>query len=702
MKKLLLGLLGLIVLIIAGAVIAPFFIPVDVYKNQITVAARDATGRDLVIDGDVSLSIFPRLELQAEEVKFSNVAGGRAPQMASLKELIVRLQLMPLLSGEVRVDSFVLVDPVIALEVDPDGNSNWTFDTGTAPEPEAEAQDTGSAPALTEISLGDVRLENGKVSYRDARNAQVVELSDINMSVSLPSLDAPFELDGSVVWNKKQVGLTVGGASARALMDGNPSAVKVELDVDVVSVEFDGSAKVSEPLAVAGDVSLEVPSIRNLAAWTGSPIDAPGEGLGPLSIAGDLDMKGAKVSFNNAKIGLDGMAADGDFMVDTSGKVPYLKGRLDWDRLDLNLYVAEGSAPAGAAEEAQGPADWSDEEIDFSGLKSANADFDLSVGEILIDKMKIGKSAVKVGLKDGRLAVNLSELALYEGAGTANIVINARSKVPLIQETISVTGVQLEPLLTDAAGFDRMDGTGNLKISVNTHGRSERQLVAGLNGTGSILFADGAIRGVNIGEMIRNSASAFLGKTERNEASTEYAEMKGTFTITNGVVSNQDLYLVGPYAEVTGSGAADMNQRTVKYRVVPKATLSASDAAGAGGVTVPVIVSGSWDDPSFRPDLKALVGETIKDPKKAVKDVKKTIKAIKKEGIGGLLEGLANPSAPASTPAPADGDGGGEETEVEAEAENEAEIEGDGEETSTTPSQEKVDPKQLLKGLLGG
>ena len=301
--------------------------------------------------------------------------------------------------------------------------------------------------------------------------------------------------------------------------------------------------------------------------------------------------------------------------------------------------------------------------------KTANADFDLSVGEILFQEIKVGKSAVKVELKDGRLGVDLTELALYGGKGVANMVINGRAKVPLIRESMSVTGLQLEPFLIDAAGFAKMDGTGNLTYELNTHGRTERELVAGLNGKGEISLVDGAIKGLNLGEMIRNSASAFLGKADRQEAKTDFAALNGTFTIQNGVVSNTDLYLVGPHAEVSGAGTANMNRRTVKYRVVPKATLATEDTAAAAGVTVPVIVSGSWDDPKFRPDLKALVGETLKDPKKAVKDVKKTIKAIKKQGVGNLLEGLTQP--------PATGDG-------------------------TAPAPENADPKQLLKGLFGG
>lgn len=680
MKKLLLGVLSLVILVAIAAVAVPFFVPVDVYKEQITVAAKDATGRELVIGGDVGLSIFPRLELHAEDVTFSNMPRGRARHMASLDELVVRLQLMPLLSGEVRIDSFVLVNPVIALEIDGKGRTNWAFESAapTAPE-DSSAESSGEPPALTDISLGDVRLVNGKVSYRDARAGDVTELKQINMAVALPSLDAAAEADGSVVWNGKKVSLEVTAENPRALMDGASSALTLALSSEPISLDFQGTAKVSEPLNVAGNVSLDVPSIRRLAAWVGAELDAPGDGLGPLSIAGELTMKGAKIAFKKAKIGLDGMTASGDFRVDTGTKVLYLKGRLDWDALDLNLYTDADATKATAADDtsSDGPGDWSDDPIDFNGLKSVNADFDLSVKSITLDRMKFGQSAVKIGLKNGRLAVDLKKFELYGGNGTANLVLNARGKVPLISEKINFTGIQLEPLLTDAAGFDKMSGQADIKMSINTHGRTERQLVAGLNGNGAVSSTDGAIRGVNLGEMVRNAASAFLGKAEREQAKTDYAELRASFTLRNGVLSNRDLSLAGPHVAITGAGTSDLNRRTIKYRVVPKAlAASTAPADGTGaGITVPVLVDGPWHDPRFRPDLASLITETAKDPKQAVKAAKKTFKAIKKEGLGGLLQSLGQPPAPA--PAPADG-------------------------SEPAPAPQNGDPRKLLKGLFGG
>jgi AsmA protein len=590
---------------------------------------------------------------------------------------------MPLLSGEVRVDSFVLVDPVIKLEIDHKGRANWEFESAAGPAAGDGSPGGGDAPGLAEISLGDVRLVNGKVSYRDARTGEVIELSAINMSIELPSLDLPVAAEGSIIWNREKVNLVLDVENPRALLKGGLSAVAVEVGADPVSIEFRGKATATDPLSVAGTVQLSVPSIRELTAWTGNPLSASGDGLGPLEISGDLAVNGPQVSFSQAEIALDGMAARGNFRVDTSGRVPKLEGRLDWDALDLNLYMSsEGDGSGAGAQAAKpavtgGPSDWSDDPIDFTGLKAANADFDLTVKSIVFDRVQIGKSVVKVGLNNGRLGVDLKELALYGGNGTAKLVLNTRGKVLLVSETLSFKGIQLEPMLTDAAGFDKMSGTASLELTAKTHGRTERQMVAGLNGAGAISSADGAIRGLNLGSMVRNAARAFLGEAGRQQAKTDYAEMKASFTIVNGVLSNRDLNLVGPYVSVTGSGTADMNRRRLKYRVVPTAMAASTRTVDGPGVTVPVLIDGPWHDPRFRPDLKALITETAKDPAKVLSGAKKTLKALKKEGLGGLLQGLGQPPA---APSADSGDGTIE----------------------PAPAPQNGDPRQLLKGLFGG
>ncbi len=127
-------------------------IPMETYKNQVVNVVKEQTGRDLRIDGDIGLSFFPNIAVSIGDVGFSNASWAKEEEMAAMQEMRASLKLMPLFSGNVEIDSFVLVDPVIHLEVRRDGTPNWQFETAqTAPaEPSADAEGAGggAAPAL--------------------------------------------------------------------------------------------------------------------------------------------------------------------------------------------------------------------------------------------------------------------------------------------------------------------------------------------------------------------------------------------------------------------------------------------------------------------------------------------------------------------------------------------------------------------------
>src|SRR5512143_1275869 len=125
MKKILIGLLLVVVLLVAAVVAIPFLIPTETVKNRIIAAVEERTGRTLVIAGPVKLSVFPRLAVQLNDVALSNAPGGRADALVRLQDLDVRVALLPLLTGAVEVDRFVLRQPVVHLEVDAAGRPNW-------------------------------------------------------------------------------------------------------------------------------------------------------------------------------------------------------------------------------------------------------------------------------------------------------------------------------------------------------------------------------------------------------------------------------------------------------------------------------------------------------------------------------------------------------------------------------------------------
>src|SRR5260221_458315 len=412
-------------------------------------------------------------------------------------------------------------------------------------------------------------------------------------------------------------------AAPAGFLSGAKRGGRVKGAAPAAKFDFKGNVASGEVLKLDGETALDIASLRERATWRGGTLPATSGGLGPLKIAGKLAVAGAKVSFSNAQIALDAINAKGDLAVDASGAKPVLKGALDVDKLDLNPYLppapaaAAPAAAARAAPSAGSPppaaspapaasanAGWSDHPIDMSGLNVANADFALTVGGLVFKKITIGKSALTLQLKDGKLAADLTRMELYEGSGKGGVRLDGAAAVPALEANFDLAKVQAAPLLHDVMDFDRLRGNANGNVAVTAHGKSERELIANLGGKGALDFLNGAIKGINIGALVRNPAGALVDPASQKDQETDFSEMSGTFTITNGIVKNTDLDLKAPLLRVAGAGTIDLPQRTMNYRIDPKLAMTAQGQGGksdAAGIEVPVLIEGPWDHLTYRP-----------------------------------------------------------------------------------------------------
>ena len=395
LKKWLIGIGAVIVLVVAALLIAPFLIPTDTYKVRLVALVKEDTGRDLTIAGPVKLSFLPSVAIEASDVALANAPGAHDPDMVRLKKLEIELKVLPLLHGAVELGRFVLTEPQISLEVDKGGKPNWVFTPlapakppGNAPAPAAPPS-AGGAPPLTQLGLSDVRIEDGKVSYRDDRTGKDEEISAIDMKLSLPSLDSPLAAEGSAQYNGEKLTLSLGVDKPRALIAGAESSFGIKLAGAPLTVGFAGAMTGLPPQKFGGTIDLTVPSVRRLAKWAGSPLP-PGPGLEKFAVKGRIDAAGTKYAFSDADIAIDAITAKGALDVDLGGARPTLKGSLAVDKLDVNPYLPPpapaSSAPAAAAPGGQGApassanAGWSDAPLDLSGLSLADGDFDLEGG----------------------------------------------------------------------------------------------------------------------------------------------------------------------------------------------------------------------------------------------------------------------------------------------------------------------------------
>ncbi len=669
---------GVVILVLVGLIVAISLVPESVKRNQLIALVKNATGRDLTIAGGVGVSIFPKLGIEANNVSLSNAPGFDSKPMATMSRLAVGVRLMPLLSGNLRFEEFALIDPQIALEVDAQGKNNWTFEGQKPAEPTPSQTEPGAGrPGLKSVSLGKMQLSNGRVTYTDLRTSKTMEAHDINITVALQSLDEPFDIDGSLVWRDKKITLTAAADSVNALQSQDGTPLKVKLSSDLLNATFDGRAASRGAAHLWGKAGIDTPSIRDLSAWLAKPMGA-GKGFGPFELKGDLDVNGDVTRFENASVRFDDTRGTGSVMANTGGERPYVKAALAVDTLNADLYLSAtpqsaGAASGGAPSTPAAPTSkgWSEAPIDLTGLRAADADLSFKAKTIIAQGLTFTNSNLGVALKNGVLTATLSEMTLYGGGGTAKVVLDGSGVEAGLKTDLAFSSVAIEPLLRDAAKFDKLTGTGNLDLSINSRGASQKALVQNLNGNGSLKLANGAVRGINLAAMVRNLAGAFAGGASGGSAQTDFAELGGTFVITDGILHNNDLQLLNPLLRITGQGTSNLVERTVDYHFLPKAVASLEGQGGKTdltGLSVPVRVTGSWDNLSFAPDPKGMLEGAVKGVSEALGAGQNPLK--------GALQGVL-------------GQPGAKKPEGQSQG-------------TPTDTQQKQDPaQQLLKGILG-
>ncbi len=631
------GLAGLVIVILAAMILLPLLVPVGLVRDRIILVVKQSTGRDLAIKGALSISYFPIVGVTAKDVSLSNAPWAGAQPMLSLASLKIGVRILPLLSGRLELADFVLESPTILLAIDRQGRGNWQF----APTPVAAqaahanarassappnaaspaAQPAESRNGIPEIALGDVHIDHGHLTYIDGVAGKTEQVEDVNLKMALPNLDAPLTATGSAQWRGKMVNLTLHVAAPRPVIDGAGGPVDVALDSDMVKLAFDGKAALAPATHLDGAIDLSAPSLRALLGWAVVPAPAlPGKDtFGALSFKGKVTMNGSRIALSELALSLDSIKTTGALTLDTGGVRPKLSGSLAFDALDVNPYLApaapaaHGGATSPAANPAPAPAvprprgetesGWSTEPIDLSGLKSADLDLSIAAKSIAFRKFDIGRSALKLTLTGGRFTADLSQLSLYSGTVTGKVTVDGTAPAAAVTANLGLDKVEAEPLLKAAADTDQVHGALALSTTVTASGGSERALVSSLNGNGRFGLSHGVIEGVDLVGLIQGALSSVTGGVVGGSGGkTDISNAGGTFTITKGILKNTDLKLDAPLLTATGAGTVDIPDKRVDYRLEPKLVSSLS---------VPVIVSGSWSDIGWRPDLQGLVVNNI-------------------------------------------------------------------------------------------
>ena len=334
-----------------------------------------------------------------------------------------------------------------------------------------------------------------------------------------------------------------------------------------------------------------------------------------VSVKGKLTFAdGDKIFLRDGILDLDGNALQGEADL-LLAKRPRLTGQFQGGNLNFAQLFA-GNTGSDTSQGGNGSTGWSKSPIDVSGLGALDAEIALSANSIDLGMMKFGTTRTVARLNDRRLVFTLSQVDAYQGRVSGEFVVNGRSGLSTGGD-IKFRGIQIQPLLTDLAGYERLLGQTDIDLKFLGVGNSMDTIMRGLSGSGAFKVAEGELRGLDIVGMIRNLDPGYVGAGQK----TIFDQIGATFTIDKGVLSNDDLSFLAPLLTATGKGTVGIGTQTIDYRLTPVAL---SGADGTGGVKVPLRVTGPWAAPKFGLDLKALADQELAGDKAKLKDVART------------------------------------------------------------------------------
>ncbi len=681
----------LVIVVVAGLIAIPFFIDPNDYKDQISEAVEDATGRQLTLNGDIELSVFPWVALELGPLSLSNAKGFKAEQFAKIDATEVRIKLMPLLKKQLVMDTVIFDGLTLNLEKNKAGKTNWddlSNNSDKATKDDNTSTDADSSkPALTSINIDGVKFTNATINWADASTSQHYNITNFNLLTGSltpgksstidmefdlasikPQVNAHISLDSDVMLDlgKQLYSLTGVNFTINAEGDSLPfpktditlrsdivadmekqTITLSQLAIQVQDLLINGDIKANKILSnsphITGSLTVNPFNLRQLANKLAIelPVMADSSTLELVKLTTDFTASDKQFNAKNLEVTLDQTKLTGQLGV-TNFADPAITFKLVLDEIDLDRYMPPVKAKTQKTEtKPVATAKAGDDKLPLEALRKINAKGTFDIGKLKISGTRSEKIHLEINAHKGLIKLAPLSANMYQGQYKGNVGLDARGKSLKLSLNESLKGVQVGPLLKDLNGSDKFSGTANAQAQLVGNGTTVDQIKNTLTGKGNFSFTDGAIKGVNIAESIRKAKAALQGQkiTSTAPVQTDFSSLTGSFVAKNGVINNQDLLVKSPLLRIDGSGKINLAKEAIDYglKVAIVGTISGQgggDLAQLKGLTIPVKITGSFDNPKPTVDMASI----LKD--KATQEIKGKVADKLKNKLGGKLGDL--------------------------------------------------------------
>jgi AsmA protein len=638
--------IGIIVVVIVAAVgvFVATFNPND-YRGTIQTKLEQQLDRKVTL-GNMELGLLPlrfrvfNLSI-ADDPKF----GDRA--FVQTQELSVSVKLLPLLSKSVQIDSLTLDRPKVELVKNAEGV--WNFATLGQKTP-AAAPSSGQQ----QFSLGELAIDDGQVAITDLQDRRPRTVYDhINLKLTDFAPDSPFNLDASVHLpgaGSQEIALKGKGGP---LSHTNPATTPFKGALELKGVEIGGLQKFLQSpalvntdgvlsghtdianengkLSANGQMNVDKPRLHGIDV--GYPINAD------YDVSDDLPNDLLRINKCAIKLGPTPLTVTGTM---NSKPTP---AQLDLNLKANNVSIAEIARLAAAAGIAFAPGTKVNGQIsadikaqgaaDKPALNGSLAGRDIQVSGKEIAK-PVAVKAVNIALTPGE--IHSDSFNVTSGGTTAAVQFsmkNYTSNSPQVDATLRAPQAALPDLLSMAKAYgvtslDKISGAGTLALDMHAAGPlqsiSSEQIVQALNGTINLNFNNVRYAGVDIDHQL----TSLLGSgqaAQKDKGYTNISKMTGTILVKSGIAQTNNLQATLDIGNVGAVGTANLASQTLNLQLTAVLSKAFSQQMGSAGVgsfmnaalansqgelVIPAIVTGTFQNPRFAPDVQKIAQMRMK------------------------------------------------------------------------------------------
>ncbi|HYD30756.1 MAG TPA: AsmA family protein [Azospirillaceae bacterium] len=593
------GLAGLIGLGAAGLGIMALTFDANDWRGFVASRLSSALGRQVSIDGALSIGWGDPLRIHAEGVHIANERWSDDPTFFDLRVLDALLRLRPLLQGRIELPEVRLAGPDVIIERNAQGEPNWLLGGATT---KAVAPEERSELPLVE----SLAIEQGRLRLRDpARDMDVV--TDLQTLTGGGGGGRELTLAGQGALNGKPLRLEARGGPLGALIESRePYPVRLQTQVGGTQAQIEGT--MLEPVQLKGiDLKAMVagPDLAEVLPLFGFPVPQTPE----YRVAGQVGKKEAVWSLRNLEGRMGGSDLGGWLALDLGGERPVLRGDIQSNRLAATDFTGLIGAPppqTGRSYPTEAPGRvLPDTPIDLAALRTNDLDLSFVAKDVDMPYVPLAGAQGHVRLQAGELVAQPLKVALAGGGVSGMVMLSGRQPVPAVRVDLAMRGIQIGPFFQGTPLADEMAGTLSGRVQLAGQGKSTAQILGNGDGRAAVEVHGGRVSSLVVSALQTDILETLGIALSGEDVPIPFNCIVADVSLKNGLLTSNTL--VADTQDTTIAGRATVNLDKELLDMVIEGNPKEVNLLGT---QVPVFVRGPFRSPEIAVDPSEAAART--------------------------------------------------------------------------------------------